>query len=118
MYVYTTIATENDAIHLTASLEGGIYSNPALSFYSIVENWRRTYDPVVEVWDNGTYLVDELYTEVVKYCAMGMSPVHFDPGLQSLLEGAKCSLEELKELLTGALKLGFFNTTECNFFAQ
>jgi len=70
MFVYTTITTDNDAVHLAANLKkDGTYGEPYLTFYNIDDsdrNWRITTDQIERIWDNAKFLIDDLYVNIVK----------------------------------------------------
>lgn len=121
MFAYTTITTDNDAIQFSAQLGAdGEYKNPMLTFFFIDDpyrNWRITTDSIEEIWDNSKFLIDDLYLNVVKHSKLGMCSSHFDPELKVLLEKSKCEMEEVKELLTRGIELGFFKHVECEFFS-
>lgn len=121
MFSYTTITTDNDAVHFTAQLGiDGEYRNPMLTFFFIDDssrNWRITTDPIEVIWDNSKFLIDDLYLNVVKHSKLGLCSSQFDPELKILLEKSKCELEEMKELLTRGIEIGFFNNVECEFFS-
>lgn len=120
MFAYTIITTENDAIHLSAQLVKGVHVNPMLTFYKVDKdsnrNWRTTDDEIAKIWDNSKFLIDDLYLNVVKHSKMGMSAEHFDSDLHKLLEYSMCTLQEVKELLTEGIEIGFFDSVECDFF--
>jgi hypothetical protein len=121
MFAYTTITTDNDAIQFSAQLgTDGEYRNPMLTFFFIndpVRNWRMTTDEIEVIWDNSKFLIDELYQEVVKHSKLGMCSSHFDPELKDLLDKSKCELDEIKELLTRGIEIGFFKHVKCEFFS-
>jgi len=48
---------------------------------------------------------------------MGMQYSAFDSELHDLLIKSKTSQEELKELITRGLEIGFFENVECEFFS-
>jgi len=115
---YTTISSENDAVQISASLVEKKYYNPHITFYRIKGDWRDVHDDeVAEIWDNSTYLIDELYVNIVKLSNLGMCISNFDIELKALLENAKCSLDELKSMITQSIELGFFENVECEFFS-
>ena len=120
MFSYTTITTDNDAVHLSAQLVDGVHKNPMLTFYRIRQsyerNWRTTDDEIAESWDNSKFLIDDLYINIVKHCKLGMDASYFDSELQQLLEASMCPLQEIKELLTEGIAIGFFDNVECDFF--
>jgi hypothetical protein len=107
MYVSTEIKSESEGVQLSAFLNpDGKYDSPKLAFYRIEGEYLSPMDYTTQIWDNAVYLVDELYPEVVRCSKLGVQPT--DPDLVELLDESRCSVRELKDILTRALQLNFF----------
>jgi hypothetical protein len=118
MYIETVIKSENDAVHFRATLRNdGTYVDPNLSFYWITKDWRTLDDPIADVWDNSKYLIDDLYLQVVRACKLGLTPGEVDSELELTLQKSRISIEELKDLMTRGIEMGFFANVECDFFS-
>jgi hypothetical protein len=113
MFIITTIKSDNEGLEFSAVLDNGRYANPTVTFYSLRGDWKTPADIVVEIWDKGAYLIDELYPLIVRSCKIGMLN---DWELRYLLEESKNDMYTLKDMLTQGIKMGFFDTTECEFF--
>lgn len=111
MYVKTTIRSESEGVQLSAYLTPeGKYDSPQITFYNIEGEYLTSLDYVTQIWDNSVYLVDDLYPEIVQCIKMGI-PCE-DKELLSLLDKAQCGIVELKDMLTRALQLNFFELVD------
>lgn len=114
MTITTTITSESEGVRLVAFLEDGHYKDPRLFFYCLEGDYKTPMDILMEAWDNATHLIDDLYPELVRSSKLGMLPN--DEELLTLLELSKTSPIELKDMMTKALEMKFFDQVECNFF--
>ena len=71
MYIYTTIASENDAIHLSGHLGEGKkgYVNCTITFWELKEEAHRVEsDKIYHIIDNPKFIIYDLLPHLEKFC--------------------------------------------------
>lgn len=125
MFLYTVIASENDAVHLSGHMEplpdGAMrYKKCLITFWELTNESYRTEDCVIKyVWDNEGYFVGELYEELEKFCDINkFNEFELDNGIEEALALSGIDPYELKDLITQAMDMGILEKPEVDPFDE
>lgn len=125
MFLYTVIASENDAVHLSGHMEilpsGKLrYTKCLITFWEVTYESYRTEDSRIKfVWDNEGYFVGELYEELEKFCDIHkFTEFELDEGIEEALALSGIDPYELRDMIRKAMDIGILEKPEIDPFDE
>lgn len=127
MFGYSTISSENDCINISAQLVkdhlgNWIYSDPAISIYSVGEDsYRNEKSKILVVWDYEPFLREELYKEVYNFCearATGEDQIELESEIDLGIKASGVDPLEFLQMLDQAIDLGMIQGVSRNPFKE
>jgi hypothetical protein len=115
MFSYTTIATDNDAIHIQSMIlkdtsKGYYHTDPSITFYDLQGDDHRNPDHIImAIWDNPEYLTGDLYNELSKFHDLddeAQDDYQLPVEIETVLIGTGTYPEDLLAILEKAIELG------------
>jgi len=115
MFIYTVIASENDAVHLSGYMEldpnkVNNYYGFTITFWDIEEHPIRTESCTIEyIWDNVEYMITEIYPMLKKYCHQTVGEYQLPEFIDIALMTSDISPEELLDLIERGIAMDIVN---------
>lgn len=123
MFSYTTIATDNDSIHIQSAIlkdpkKGFYHTDPVITFYNLEGDVIRNPGHIImAIWDDAHYLAGDLYDSLVKFCDLDEEDdFELPEGVEDVLIASGNYPEDLLALLERAITMGLLLPNEIGPF--